>query len=118
MDRMSRQTAGALDEWREVLPSDRVLTGEALQPYLINCLSINRTVLAALKPQSEADVQRVVEIAARHRVRIYTFSTGHNWGYGTSMPVEDDCVLVDLSSMNRILEMDGELGLITLEPGV
>jgi 4-cresol dehydrogenase (hydroxylating) flavoprotein subunit len=34
------------------------------------------------------------------------------------MPVEDDSVLVDLSRLNRILQMDGELGLIRLEPGV
>ena len=40
-------------------------------------------------------VQNIVRIAVRHEVRLYTFSTGHNWGYGTALPVEDDCVLRD-----------------------
>jgi FAD/FMN-containing dehydrogenase len=118
MKATEREAVGALEEWREVLRPDQVIVGEALGSYLVNCLSIARNVLAALQPESETSVQEIVRVAARHRVRIYTFSTGHNWGYGTAMPVEDECVLVDLSRMNRILEMDGELGLITLEPGV
>ncbi|MCU1238213.1 MAG: linked oxidase domain protein [Candidatus Solibacter sp.] len=118
MTREDRQTGSALEEWREVLRPEQVITGSELDAYLVNCLSITRRVLAALWPENESEVQAIVRIAARHEVRIYTFSTGHNWGYGTSMPVEDDCVLLDLSRLNRILQMDGELGLIRLEPGV
>ena len=112
------ESATALEEWRNLLRADQVLTGEALGPYLVNCLSLNRIVLAVLQPENEESVGEIVRIAARHRVRIYTFSTGHNWGYGTSIPVEDECVLLDLSRMTRIIEFDSELGLITLEPGV
>src|SRR5437763_1018426 len=112
------QAGSALDEWREVLRPDQVVTGSGLDPYLVNCLSITRRVLAAVQPENESEVQAIVRIAARHGVRVYAFSTGHNWGYGTSMPVEDDCVLVDLSRLNRILQIDSELGLIRLEPGV
>jgi 4-cresol dehydrogenase (hydroxylating) flavoprotein subunit len=118
MHTIERRAAAALDEWRAVLRPDQVIVGEALSAYLVNCLSVQRTVLAALRPDNEASVQEIVRIAARHRIRIYTFSTGHNWGYGTSLPVEDECVLLDLSRMARIIEFDSELGLITLEPGV
>ncbi len=101
-----------------MLRPEQILVGEALAPYLVNCLSLTRSVLAALKPEDEESVQQIVRIAVRHQVRLYAFSTGHNWGYGTALPVENDCVLVDLSGMNRIIELDQELGLITLEPGV
>lgn len=107
-----------LDQWRVLLGQENVLTDEAIDPYLVNCLSISRRVLAVVRPCTESEVQRVVEIAASFKIRFYAVSTGHNWGYGTAMPVENDCVLVDLSRMNRILEIDQELGLISLEPGV
>jgi 4-cresol dehydrogenase (hydroxylating) len=118
MNSLANTVLAALREWREALSSEHVLTDQALAPYLVNCLSLTRSVLAALRPGNENEVRRTVEIAARHRIRIYTLSTGHNWGYGTALPVEDDCVLVDLSRMNRILQVDPELGLITIEPGV
>src|SRR5579862_7044014 len=108
----------AISAWTEVLGSENVLTGEAVQPYLANCLSVSRSIPAALRPANEAQIKDLVRIAQRYRISLYPFSTGHNWGYGTAMPVEDACVLVDLSRMNRILEMDTELGLIRLEPGV
>jgi len=108
----------ALQEWAEILPADAVLTGDSLAHYQVNCLSLTRKIYAALQPCSEADVIQIVRIANRCRVPLYTVSTGHNWGYGSALPVRDDCVIVDLSRMNRILDMDSELGLVTLEPGV
>ena len=118
MDLKYESLTTALREWTEVLTSEFVLTGKDVEPYLINCLGLTRFIPAVLRPDSEAAVQAIVRIAARNRIRIYTFSTGHNWGYGTSLSVLDYSVLVDLSRMNRILEMNAELGLLTLEPGV
>jgi 4-cresol dehydrogenase (hydroxylating) len=114
----SDRMAAALRDWTEVLSPEFVLTGEQVAPYLVNCLSLTRSVPAVLRPDSETSIQEVVRIAVRYGIRLYAFSTGHNWGYGTSLPVTDDSVLVDLARMNRILEMDVELGLLTVEPGV
>src|SRR5215469_9120992 len=97
------RTALALREWTEVLSPEFVLTGDRVAPYLVNCLSLSRSVPAVLRPDSEASLQAIVQIAARNGIRLYPFSTGHNWGYGTSLPVADESVLVDLSRMNRIL---------------
>jgi hypothetical protein len=107
-----------LDKWKDTVGAAHVLTGPALEPYLVNGLSISREILAVVQPANETEVCEVVRIAAASKSRLYAFSTGHNWGYGTASPVEDGCVLVDLSRMHRILEFDPELGLITLEPGV
>lgn len=108
----------ALYEWRRVLPADAVLTGSAVDWYKPNCLGLSRVIPAVLLAASEEQVVAIVQIADRYQVRIYTISTGHNWGYGSSLPVEDGCVILDLSRMTRISGMDEELGLITLEPGV
>ena len=114
MDRLKR----AIEEWRHVLPLEGVLTGDSLDVYRVNCLSIERSIGACLRPACEAQVVHIVQIASHYKVPLYAISTGHNWGYGTSLPVAENCVIVDLSRMNRILQMDPELGLITLEPGV
>src|ERR1700719_1826799 len=90
----------ALQEWAEILPSEAVLTGDSLAHYHLNCLSLTRKIHAALQPRSEADVIQIVRIANRYRIPLYTVSTGHNWGYGSALPVRDDCVIVDLSRMN------------------
>ena len=112
MDRLYR----AIEEWRHVLPPEGVLTDDALDVYRANCLSVDRSIAASLRPTGEAEVVHIVQIASRYKVPLYPISTGHNWGYGTSLPVAENCVIVDLSRMNRILQMDPELGLITLEP--
>jgi FAD/FMN-containing dehydrogenase len=108
----------ALEEWSRILPPAAVLTGTSLAHYRENCLGLERNIPAALQPRSEADVAGIVRIANNCQVPLYTISTGHNWGYGSALPVRDGCVILDLSRMDRILDMDVELGLVTLEPGV
>lgn len=107
-----------VEEWRSLLPQACVLQGEGVTPYLTNCLSVERQVIAVLKPQTEAHVVAIVRTASQHRVALYTISTGHNWGYGSAMPTADNCAILDLSQMNVIRDFDAELGLVTLEPGV
>ena len=108
----------ALKAWREVLGSEYVLTGAQVEPYLVNCLSLSRSIPAVLRPANEEEIQDIVRIAGRHKTPLFPFSTGHNWGYGTALPAVNDCTLVDLSRMNRILGFDAELGLLRVEPGV
>ena len=49
---------------------------------------------------------------------IYPYSTGKNWGLGSRVPVQQDGLLVDLSSMNRIVDLDLRSGVAVIEPGV
>jgi hypothetical protein len=63
-------------------------------------------------------VADILAIARQHSVPLYPISTGRNWGYGSGNPVVDGCVVVDLSEMNRIVELDRQLALVTVEPGV
>ncbi|MDE3016783.1 MAG: FAD-binding oxidoreductase [Pseudomonadota bacterium] len=107
-----------LREWHAILPKGRILPETGVARYRENCLSLVRRILAVLQPENEAEIVMIVQIASRHRVPLYTISTGHNWGYGTSLPVMDGCAILDLSRMTAIRDFDAELGLVTLEPGV
>jgi 4-cresol dehydrogenase (hydroxylating) len=69
-------------------------------------------------PGSVEEVQAVVRIAAEHGVPLWTSSTGRNNGYGGGGPLVPGSVVVSLRRMNRVLELDGELGYALVEPGV
>ena len=105
-----------LRQWHAVLPKGRILSN--ISQYHENCLGLARGIITVIQPENEAEIIAIVKIANHHRVPLYTISTGHNWGYGTSLPVVDDCAILDLSRMKRIIDFDTELGLATLEPGV
>ncbi len=106
----------AIGEWRRAIGDDRVITSTA--QYNVDTSSFAGRIPVALRPTCAEQVQHVVKIAQRFSIPIYPVSTGHNWGYGTSVPIRSFGVIVDLSSMNRIVEFDCDLGVVTLEPGV
>lgn len=109
----------AMRDWRARLGAHAVLSKTAAQERYGPCTTgAERSIPAALRPGSVEEVVAIVEIARRHNIPLYPVSTGHNWGYGTANPVVDGCVVLDLSGLNRIVEMDSDLGLVTLEPGV
>lgn len=77
-----------------------------------------RVIPGAVVPGSREEVIAVVSASRACKVPLYPISTGNNWGYGSSNPVVDGCVIVDLSRMNRIVSVDAQSGLAVLEPGV
>jgi 4-cresol dehydrogenase (hydroxylating) len=74
--------------------------------------------MAVVSPACQAEVVAVVRLAAQQRLALYPISTGKNWGYGDACAVGHGQVILDLSRMNRILAVDGELGYAVIEPGV
>ena len=73
------------------------------------------------QPTTLAEVVALVQSARAGKRRLYPFSTGLNWGYGSRSPVTKDCVLVDLSRMNRIINADSisiNNPVAVIEPGV
>lgn len=119
MTQTSENISRALQEWRELL-GDRGIweAGPATAAYGSNTIGIERTILAVLKPDTVEEISRIVWISGKYGVPLYPISSGRNWGYGSANPVGDETVVLDLSDMNRILEMDRELGMVTVEPGV
>ncbi len=109
----------ALNDWRLALGTEAVLERDAATTQFGPCtLRGRRSVVAAVRPASTEQVVAVITTARHYKIPLYPISTGHNWGYGSANPVRKECVVVDLSRMNRIAEMNTELGIVTVEPGV
>ena len=112
----------ALPAFVEALGADALVTSEEelrefRDPYEFQG-SDEYTASAAVAPQSVEEVQAVVRIANEHKVPLWVSGVGKNNGYGGSSPRVRGSVVVNLRRMNRVLEIDEELGYAVVEPGV
>jgi FAD/FMN-containing dehydrogenase len=110
--------ASLWQQWETVMPGRVFGREQAQNRYSENTLGKRCSLLGALLPQTVEEVRSLLLIANQHQVSLYPLSTGRNWGYGSSLPVRENCVIVDLSYLNKIRAFDPILGLVTLEPGV
>ena len=109
----------AIEQWRKLLGPGQVLTGSAVQDaYGADTSGYVRRIPAALRILDATVLPEVMRIANAQRVAVYPISTGKNWGYGTALPARDNCVILDLGCLKKVIHFDAELGVITLEPGV
>ena len=109
----------AVVEWQAALGSDAVIVDPAqLGAVETTTFSTEQKIPAILRPSSREEVQRCLSIANRFDVPVYPRSSGKNWGYGSGVPPQDLCAILDLSRMNRILAFDEKLAYVTVEPGV
>ena len=72
--------------------------------------------LAAVRPRTEAEVQAAVRICADLGVPVVVRGAGTGLSGGAN--AVDGCLLVDLSRMNSIVEIDTENLLCVVQPGV
>ncbi len=116
---MSDNLKNAIQQWKLNLTTNQIITDpEILQQYGTATYKTTHQVSAILKPNNRQQVQKIVRVASTYKVPIYPISSGKNWGYGSSVPTENHCVILDLSSMNKIVKLDIDLAYVTLEAGV
>ncbi|MEQ9625561.1 FAD-binding oxidoreductase [Coleofasciculus chthonoplastes] len=109
----------ALDAWRNILSTENVLTDTAtVSAAQTATFATKQRVLALIRPGNRAEVQECVRIANEYQTPIYPISCGKNWGLGSRVPVQDNCVILDLSRLNQIVDYNEKLAYITVEPGV
>ncbi|UKK97376.1 FAD-binding oxidoreductase [Brevibacillus brevis] len=90
---------------------------EALVAYSYDATPMQQALPdVVVMPQSTAEIQQVMRVAARHHIPIVTRGAGSNLCGGT-IPVGGGIVLV-LSRMNQIVEIDEQNLTITVQPGV
>ena len=74
---------------------------------------------AVLYPHSTPAVQTIVQLANTHRVPLFPIGMGRNLGLGSRAPMRTGQVVIDLGRrMNRIVEINTDLGFCVVEPGV
>ena len=76
-----------------------------------------RTLHGAVKIAHAAEVQILINLARQHKVALWPISGGRNFGYGTSLPVRNNALVVDLSGLKGI-EFHPESHTVTIEAGV
>ncbi|GAA2493064.1 FAD-binding oxidoreductase [Winogradskya humida] len=72
--------------------------------------------LAAVRPRSTAEVQAVVAECATRGIPVVTRGAGTGLSGGAN--AVDGCLVLDLSKMNRILEIDPDNMIAVVQPGV
>ena len=104
-----------------------VICGSGLiAEYLNSPEGFNSTITCVVKPLTVAAIESILNIAnnceetATPEFAIHPLSTGKNWGYGSSLPIEGSKsnVILDLSSLDNITYFDKENGIVSLQPGV
>jgi len=73
-----------------------------------------------IRPQSVADVQRIVHAASKAAgaVKLQPISCGKNWGFGSSLATRDGVYILDLAGLRRIRSLNLRSHCTELEPGV
>lgn len=108
--------AGLVDELRDALGEDAVLTSQADRiSYSYDGTYISHLPDVIVFPQSTADVQQVVRIAARHRTPVFARGSGTGLS-GGSVPLGG--IALVMTRMNRILEISAHDMLARVQAGV
>nr|WP_274637180.1 FAD-binding oxidoreductase [Microbacterium bovistercoris] len=112
----------ALAAFVAAIGADKVSTDEAVlrefqDPFQVPGTATN-LASAVVSPTSTEDVQAIVRIANEHRVPLWPIGRGKNNGYGGAAPQVRGTVMLSFKEMNKVLEINEELGYAMVEPGV
>ena len=107
---------------RKAIGEDKVFDTELdrdtyIDPYALGD-GLNHAPCAAVSPTSVEEVQALVRIANEHRLPLWPVARGRNLGYGGNSPLLAGSAVIDMTRMNRILNVDPKYAYATLEPGV
>jgi 4-cresol dehydrogenase (hydroxylating) len=105
--------------WAAIVGADHVVDDpEVLRRVATATFATRTRVPLIVRPASRAEVQACMRLASARRQAVYVVSSGRNWGYGSSVPSADGCILLDLGRMNAIVDFSEDLAYVTVEPGV
>lgn len=117
---VSAETVGtALAEIADTIGADHVTTGDGgefrdpFQPVQWDAFA----TAGVVQPGSTDDVQAIVRIAGAHGVPLWAQGQGRNNGYGGAAPRLSGGITINFRRMNRVLELDVEMGVALIEPG-
>ncbi len=118
METSNRERAGVLKRLARELPPESLITDAAgLRPYECDGLTaIREQPWVVVLPETEAQVAAVLEICAGAGIPVVPRGAGTGLS-GGARPHADGVVL-GLSKMNRILEVDPANGIARVQPGV
>jgi 4-cresol dehydrogenase (hydroxylating) len=119
---MSATSPTAIEGFAAAIGADKVHTDEATlrefrDPFQHES-SDAYAAAAVLMPETVEEIQAILRVANETGTTLWTHGQGRNNGYGGGAPVVSGSVVVSLRNMNRVLEINEELGYAVVEPGV
>lgn len=78
----------------------------------------SKSLLGIVRPKNRLEVREIVHLANKHKIVLYSFSSGMNWGQGSRIPSSENSLLVDLSALNSIIEINKKHRYAIIEAGV
>lgn len=69
-------------------------------------------------PENENQIVELLKWCSQNQLKVYPLSKGKNFGYGDALSTGAGHVILDLSKMNRIVEVNAKLAFVTIQPGV
>jgi 4-cresol dehydrogenase (hydroxylating) flavoprotein subunit len=117
-----RDVQDAIDRLTAELGPEKVLTDAASlrefrDPFQVQT-SDAYAASAIVMPTTVEEIQAIVAVANETKVPLWTHGQGRNNGYGGGAPRVSGSLVVSLRTMNRVLEINEELGYAVVEPGV
>ena len=90
---------------------------EDLRPYECDGLSAYRQLpMLVVLPETIAEIQSIVRLCQQHKIPVVARGAGTGLS-GGALP-SDDCLLLGLARLNKILDIDENNLLATVQPGV
>lgn len=104
--------------FESIVPKDCIISDvNKMGNYRADTSTFYRQIKLIIEPENIQQIQSIVKLANQLKIALYPISSGHNWGYGTSLPTFSGGIVLSLKKLKRI-SIDEELGLLTIEPGV
>lgn len=109
------------DAAREIVGEDRVFASDEDGATYADQMAFDTSrhqPSGAVAAETPEEIASLLSAATDSGVPLWPVSRGKNFGYGGAAPVQAGAVVLDLSRMKRILEINEELGYCVVEPGV
>ncbi len=106
------------DDFNSKFGADSMVTSEAVLDHWKRATMLwSATPLAVVRPGSAEACAGALRYLSEFRVAVQPVSRGRAWGMGSRLPFCNS-VMLDLSKLNRILDLDLVAGTARIEPGV
>lgn len=98
-------------------PANVCVSSAVLAEQSLNTFPWAARTLAVVAPGNSEEAAATLALAGHHGVAVHPISRGRAWGLSGASPARD-AVVLDLSRLDRILDVDLEAGTVRVEPGV
>ncbi|EAY27205.1 FAD-binding oxidoreductase [Microscilla marina] len=99
-------------------PGKVLSDNETLENYAVSLTGTTVYPCCVVLPDSINDLQKLLVWAKNTGAALYPICKGKNWGYGSAQGTKPNQVIVELSKMDNIVEVNEQLGYVTIQPGV